>query len=748
MLVPMSAVVAQARGASAGAAPTMSIRGTVVDMAGGPLSRAQVTATDVGGRAVSTVTARLGAFALPVPGRGRFTVQVRAVGYRPAQTSLDVTDLEGGAAPLRIALAKVQVLEPVQVIGGGGGATRGRHPGASELAGAVSTLSGEQISREQVVFAQELLRKVPGVYRAEFNQGIVAGDIGIRGFNSESEIASTKLLIDGIPSNLNSGVSEMNALFPLEISRIDMVRGTNDPRFGLFNLAGNVAVETPRGGSYMTTRLQSGSFGAREGQLLTAFQLGGFSQTLFAGLRESEGFRANSAMNKWSVSGKWFYRTDSGRVNVGVIARSHRLDTGAPGYLTELQSRSTPSFSPAFSAADGGTVATDHGSLHLDVRQSNTVDWSLRAYAQHFDRTRYVRFTAAGAQQERVEDERQQGAIAMATWRPASLAARSVVVTGGLDVQLQDNVQQRYRTANRAREATLRDYEFTLDNRGGYVQVMAAPVDRLQLMAGLRADQFRGAFLNRATNAELPIIDYGWIPQPKASATLRVTDRMSVYGNYGRAFQIGTGIATYSRSPLDPSKNDGVEIGFVSTPMTAVSLRAGAWQQTATDEVRLKFDNSGDSENIGQTRRRGIDVETTIRLPRSFSVWAAGTSQTALLVEPGLTNASSRGKQLNHVPAWTAKYGADWAPRVGVQLSFWSYVQSSYEITPQNNRGRWGSINTVNADVSWRWRALALGVGATNLFSRRNEYVWWDGTQTLHSPAAPRSLFLTLSVDR
>jgi iron complex outermembrane receptor protein len=435
-------------------------------------------------------------------------------------------------------------------------------------------------------------------------------------------------------------------------------------------------------------------------------------------------------------------------VNVGVIARSHRLDTGAPGYLTESQSRSTPRFSPGFSAADGGTVATDHGSLHLDVRQSSTFDWSLRAYAQQFDRTRYVRFTAAGAQQERVEDERQEGAIATATWRPAALASRSVVVTGGLDVQLQDNVQLRYRTANRVREATLRDYEFTLDNRGGYVQVMAAPVDRLQLTAGLRADQFSGAFLNRATNAELPIIDYGWIPQPKASATFRVTDRMSVYGNYGRAFQIGTGIATYSRSPLDPSKNDGAEFGFVSTPMTAVSLRAGAWQQTATDEVRLKFDNSGDSENIGRTRRRGIDVETTIRLPRSFSVWAAGTSQTALLVEPGLTNASSRGKKLNHVPAWTAKYGADWAPRVGMQFSFWSYVQSSYELTPQNNRGRWGSINTVNADVSWRWRAMALGVGATNLFSRLNEYVWWDGTQTLHSPAAPRSVFLTLSVDR
>jgi iron complex outermembrane receptor protein len=57
-------------------------------------------------------------------------------------------------------------------------------------------------------------------------------------------------------------------------------------------------------------------------------------------------------------------------------------------------------------------------------------------------------------------------------------------------------------------------------------------------------------------------------------------------------------------------------------------------------------------------------------------------------------------------------------------------------------------MHTVNTDVSWRWRAAAVGVGVTNLLNRYMEYVWWDGAQTLHSPASGRALFLTLTLDR
>ena len=732
----------------ADAQPTVSvplaIRGRVVDSASSPVPDAVVSAADPNGRSVSSRTDQQGRFVLVVAGRGRYVVQVRALGFDAMTQPTNARSPED--EPLVVRLRRAGALSAVQVVGAASQSSR--QLSANDLAGSVSVLSGEQIAREQVSFAQELLKKVPGVYRAEFNQGIVAGDIGVRGFNTESDIASTKLLIDGIPSNLNSGVSEMNALFPLEIARMTVVRGTNDPRYGLFNLAGNVSVETQQGGAYLTSRVQAGSFGTREAQLLSAQSYKGFSQTLFGGIRESDGYRDNASLDKWSLSGKWFYTSPGERVRVGAIARMHRLDTDAPGYLTRAESRSTPRFSPAFSASDGGTVASDHGSVHVDVRQTATLDWSVKGYSQRFDRVRFVRFTAAGAQQERVEDERQTGVITQLTWRPASLTSYAVVASAGADLQRQDNVQQRYRAVSRVRQATLRDYAFSLDNQGGFAQLAASPMDRLQLTVGVRVDRFAGDFVNRQTATTTPVLDYGTVTQPKASATLRLTDRVSSYANIGRAFQIGTGIAAYGRAPLAASKNDGIEAGLIARPAASVSLRAGVWQQRASDEVRLKFDNSGDSENIGRTERRGIDAEASWQLSNHLRLWGAGTSQRAVLVEPGPANATATGKLLNHVPEWTGKYGVEWSPTRGVELSAWGYAQGDYHLTPQNDRGRWGDLHTVNADLSWRWRAAAVGVGITNVFDRYTEYVWWDGAQTLHSPGAGRALFLTVTVDR
>jgi iron complex outermembrane receptor protein len=43
---------------------------------------------------------------------------------------------------------------------------------------------------------------------------------------------------------------------------------------------------------------------------------------------------------------------------------------------------------------------------------------------------------------------------------------------------------------------------------------------------------------------------------------------------------------------------------------------------------------------------------------------------------------------------------------------------------------------------------VGLGLAVQNAFDRYYEYVWLDGATTRHSPANPRSLFLTMRFDR
>ena len=188
---------------------------------------------------------------------------------------------------------------------------------------------------------------------------------------------------------------------------------------------------------------------------------------------------------------------------------------------------------------------------------------------------------------------------------------------------------------------------------------------------------------------------------------------------------------------------------MVLAPAAGVSLRAAAWRQDASDEVRLRYDDSGDSENVGRTRRTGVDVEGTARVARTVAVWAALTTQRAILVEPGAADSATRGNRLNHVPDWTAKYGADWTPAPRVQASVWAYGQGGYHLTDLNDGPTFGGYTAVNADLSVRLgRGVGLGVAVQNLFDRYYEYVWHDGARTLHSPANPRTLLLTVTLDR
>ncbi|CAM5251496.1 hypothetical protein SSTU70S_02706 [Stutzerimonas stutzeri] len=113
----------------------------------------------------------------------------------------------------------------------------------SSVISSVDLLGGDILEQQPVLYSWELFRRAPGVMLTEFGQGTTSGKLSFRGFNGEGEVNAVKLLIDGIPSNSNNGnMPYLDMLFPLEIDGIEVVRGTNDPRYGLYNIAGNVTV--------------------------------------------------------------------------------------------------------------------------------------------------------------------------------------------------------------------------------------------------------------------------------------------------------------------------------------------------------------------------------------------------------------------------------------------------------------------------------------------------------------------------
>lgn len=611
---------------------------------------------------------------------------------------------------------------------------------SSNVVTSVDRLGGDVAQNANVNYAWELVGRLPGVLVTNFNQGTTSGKFSFRGFNGEGEINAVKLLIDGIPSNSNDGnMPFIDSVFPLDIAGIEVVRGTSDPRYGQHNIAGNVNILTRTGGTYLDAKASIGSYATYEGQLAAGLETGKFSQNYSAGYRESSSFRTHGDLDRLSLAGKWTYRfTDD--VRLGASARYYRGNAQEPGYLTFADSRANPRMTNAYNATDGDQRTTQQYALHLDANLSERLDWTSSAYFNKLRDDRFVKFSAGASQQRRVTNEDQWGFLTALHYH-ASVAGMPLMLEVGGDYQDQDNVSLRYLSVARVPTSQTRDQAFTLKIGGVYAQAILEPAPWIKITPAWRVDWVGGKFRNGLNNSTAPINDYGAISQPKLSVAITPMDGVTLYGNWGKTFQIGVGSGAYLIPPrvinLAPSINTGWEAGVKYALGSVLEARVAVWEQKATGEIKRKLnDPLGDSENLGATRRRGIDLQLSAKPVKGLAFWGAISHQKAIITTPDPATPQYLGNEIDHVPHWLFSGGVDFTAIPRFRVSVWGGGQSSYELTSSNDHGRWGDFATLNAEVAYQLTPkVEVSVSGKNLTSTYYEYVWWDGAQTLHSPA-------------
>ena len=611
----------------------------------------------------------------------------------------------------------------------------------------VDLLDESKIATQAVSHNWQLFGQLPGVMLTQYGQGTTSGKISIRGFTGEGEINAVKLLIDGIPSNSNDGMMPYLDLVPLlDIRTVELVRGTNDPRYGLHNIAGNANIVTKIGGNYGAVRLGYGSFDTRDAQAALGIDRNGFSQNYAAGYQKTDGYRAHSDADKSSFSGKWFYSPDNGASRYGLIVRHHEVRADEPGFLTAAQARADWEQSMPHNATDRGTRRMDQVALQAETALGNQVFWTAQVYHNALDEHRYVTFSAEVRQQERTIEEHHTGASTTLTWRPLG----QLRVVGGLDTERQDNASQRWFTNNEVRQTQTRDQQFDLNAVGGFVQAIYTPVPALTITPALRVDRLTGSYTNLLNGRVYGINDYGLIRQPKLSAVYRIDDGWSVYGNVGRTFQIGIGTATYKvnqTSDLSPSINDGWEAGVKFRPVSGVEGRLAVWEQYASNEARRKMnDPANDAENIGETRRQGVDLQLNVRPTSRLGFWLGAAVQRARIVKADAASIATQGNEIDHTPHLLYNVGADYDVSDALRLSGSINGQSNYYLDRTNTTGKYGAYAVANVSAAYRIaNNVEVELQVRNLADRYYAYVWHDGTQSLHAPGSPRSLNLMVT---
>lgn len=627
----------------------------------------------------------------------------------------------------------------------------------SSVLSSVDILGGDILEKMPVNYSWELFSRAPGVMLTEFNQGTTSGKISVRGFNGEGEVNAVKLLIDGIPSNSNDGnMPFMDMIFPMELNSIEVVRGTSDARYGLNNIAGNVNMLTRTGGDYTKVRIRYGSFNTPETQLAKGIESSNWTENYFFAYQKSDGYRDHSQADRFSMSGKWFYIPDDDSYRIGLIARHYEAEAQEPGYLTENDARLHPTMTNSFNATDKGTRRMNQVSLHFDTDLAENLAWSAKTYVNTFDDRRWTQYWRTSSQQERDAYETQYGALTSLTWRPEVSWLYDFALEGGADVQQQQNKSERYRTKYRARLATTRDQQFDFDTYGTYIQAEIKPFESLKIVPAYRVDKIQGDFTNEMTGLDYDINDYGLIKQPKLSVVYSPWDVASFYANWGCTFQVGTGAAAYKIPPRDndlaASINEGRETGIKFTPADWIDGRVAYWQQEASGEVSRRLnDPSGESDNVGETRRWGYDLQMNLHPNERTEIWMAYSWQYSKILQPRATLPNRKGQEIDHIPHHLYNAGISYEATPALQLTAWMNGQTNYYLERENTKGTYGGYVLMNLGATYKvTESVSVDLQLKNLTNRYYEYVWYDpdGAQaSLHSPGDGRALDAGLTLD-
>ena len=231
----------------------------------------------------------------------------------------------------------------------------------------------------------------------------------------------------------------------------------------------------------------------------------------------------------------------------------------------------------------------------------------------------------------------------------------------------------------------------------------------------------------------------------------------SVYANWGRTFQILTGGTTaYQTSATNyrPSINTGQEVGMKFKVGTGSDARIALWQQDATDEV-ANLPSADATQNLGETRRRGVDLQFSSQVTKIVKIWASHSIQEAKIVGGYAVSGSSLvGKEVFSTPRYISNAGMEFQGSEKVRFGLSARAQGSYYIDDLNAQGKFGEYLLFDGSVRYKYsNSVSVDFQVKNILDEKYEYVWYDNFfwpagsyQPMYSPGPGRAAYLALNM--
>lgn len=528
------------------------VRGEVRDTSGAAIPRPTVVVQQLPAGLEQVLTGGAdGTFVLPALARGRYTVTVSAPGFAPASDVIEAPT----TTPVVFELGPAPVLEQVTVVS----ASR-----QQELRDTLNTRV-DVVTRSRIdesgghETVGELLREIPGVVTRRGSETAGAAGEQIQGIDSRQVL----VLLDGQPivgarGIKRGGVLNLDRQSSARLERVEVVKGAASTLYGSEAIGGviNLITRAPSAPFESTVSIAGGSFGSLGIRLDTGFARGATSGLLTAERHQHDGF--DLTPSTFDTTGAPFRRYDGlaklrhqfgGLFSVSAFATGYRNTTGGRS-IGELGPQEDDIVDHAVSggvaaqwvAAPGTAIETrgyvsdfreDAGGHLAPPRSGPLPPASLE---QHFRR-----FDVSVAQ---------------------TIGARQLL-QGGLEW-----ARDHYDGTNRVRDE---DTGHDADTAVAWLQHRWSATRRLTTTIGARVDR-RSAFETTVS--------------PKAAASFRMRDDLSVRASYGRGFRAPDLGQLYYRF-LSPSNFYQVIGNPALRPEYAHSWQAGGDYTPAGRRVRL-----------------------------------------------------------------------------------------------------------------------------------------------------------------
>ncbi len=500
------------------------------------------------------------------------------------------------------------------------------------LGTAVDLITAGDVSRQQITTPAAALGGIPGA--PAFANGAIGSDISI--FTRGSDSDQTLFLVDGIRLNdantdyaVFLGGARLGATDTIEIAR-----GPQSTLYGSEAVGGVISIQAQRGSGAPSADVdvEAGSFGTVAGTLNAQGAQDAWAWSLSA----SGSHTANDRPNNDFDSGDLVLRLDrelSSVVSLGATLRGFEGKYGDPGdiYTNDPYAHETES--------------NWLGTVFADFRVSP--DWTAHVTAGGQDR-RYVSFDELPGVFTSTTVVRNRREVLDAQTTYSGLPGQKL--TAGVTAEA---------------ESTRDDGYGDIDQRQTFLAAFAEdewnPVKSTYLTGGLRYDDFDtfgSSVTGRATAA--------WL-SPDRSFKLRAS--------YGTGFNAPSFLELYGNATgyvgnpdLKPERSRGGDAGIdVYLPKAAGTLSATWFRNDYSDLIDYNFNvYPGTTDNVGQARTEGIEIEAKLRLAAGFELHATYTYLDADDLTDGV-RLLRRPRNSGSADLWR-DFGGGWSAGAAVQV--------------------------------------------------------------------------------